>query len=362
MSTGSVGLPPDLAQKASLHSKGGTCPSGPRNRLWLNHQPLFSLHSQKPRPTLVFPLQRAFEFPFPAGVMDTNSERSSPSSGTRATGPPTGPVPTMRTVLRNLASSTGLIHAVRALRRALARLTRRLGWNRDPRNQWRSGLPREIRYWRGYLESRGGNWPEEFAARLDQSGSMLAPFIARHLPPDQRRSRILDVGSGPLSTLGYPLAPDGRTIDLVATDVLATHYRELLKEFELMPASVPIAVGVEDLSSRFGEGEFDLVHMRNALDHCADPLLGIWQMIHVVRPGGYVLLQHYPNEADHANYTGLHCWNIDEQGGRFYLSRPPEVIDVGARLAGAAELRAWRDDSWIYCAIRRLAGDAIRMA
>jgi SAM-dependent methyltransferase len=267
----------------------------------------------------------------------------------------------MRTVLRNLARSTGVIHAVRGVRRALGRQARRLGWGRGPRSQWSSGLASEIRYWRGYLESRGGNWPEEFAARLDRSGRMLDPFLARHLPPDQTRSRILDVGSGPLSILGYPVAPDGRTIDLVATDALAMQYGEMLKEFELVPASVPIAVGVEDLSSRFGEGEFDLVHMRNALDHCADPLLGIRQMIHVVRPGGYVLLQHYPNEADHANYTGLHCWNIDERAGRLYLSRPPEVIDVAAQLAGAAELRTWRDERWIYCAIQRLRRDAIRM-
>jgi hypothetical protein len=94
--------------------------------------------------------------------------------------------------------------------------------------------------------------------------------------------------------------------------------------------------------------------MRNDLDHSIDPVVSLQQMVHVVRPGGYVVLKHYPDEAEGAAYTGLHSWNLNERKGRFIIwQRPGPEIDVGQALGETAEVKAWRDTQWIYAAIKR---------
>jgi SAM-dependent methyltransferase len=51
----------------------------------------------------------------------------------------------------------------------------------------------------------------------------------------------------------------------------------------------------ERLLDMFEPDSFDVAYASNTLDHSYDPLRAIRQMIAVVRPGGIVLLQHFPN-------------------------------------------------------------------
>jgi hypothetical protein len=63
-------------------------------------------------------------------------------------------------------------------------------------------------------------------------------------------------------------------------------------------------------------------HMRNALDHAFDPLEGILQLLHVTKPGGFVLLRHAQNEGVVGKFrVGLHQWAFDVDD-----STPPHFI------------------------------------
>lgn len=227
-------------------------------------------------------------------------------------------------------------------RRAVGIIRRRYhGWvasRRDPEERWRGGIDDEIKFWRDWLETKGSQWPEEYEVRLNPAGQLLDDFVARFLPPDRPRIRILDVGSGPVSSLGFPRSPDGRTVELTAADPLADSYQKLLRRYGIMPPTWPIPLAVEELSNRFDDGVFDLVHARNASDHTVNPVVGIQQMVRVVRPGCYVVLQHYPNEAESEAYAGLHGWNLDEKDGRFIIWHRSSEIDNGHTLGSTADV------------------------
>ncbi len=76
---------------------------------------------------------------------------------------------------------------------------------------------------------------------------------------------------------------------------------------------------------------FDLVHCSNALDHTQDPGLAYHKMMTAVKPGGYLIIQGFENEAINENWEGFHQWNISCSGiGRLALSgknNNPVLID-----------------------------------
>jgi hypothetical protein len=77
-------------------------------------------------------------------------------------------------------------------------------------------------------------------------------------------------------------------------------------------------------------------------------------MIHLVRPGGHVLLRHFRNEAKVGAYHGLHQWNFDCRDGRFMVWQPNSIIDVGDRFGQQIELscsieKAGIFDNWNEC-------------
>lgn len=91
-----------------------------------------------------------------------------------------------------------------------------------------------------------------------------------------------------------------------------------------------------------------MTHARNTLDHGYDPLLAIREMARVTKPGGVVLLQHYPNEAARECYHGLHRWNLSVRDGRLLVSRPAglrtEVHDVETECTGLVHLLSTNED------------------
>ena len=228
---------------------------------------------------------------------------------------------------------------------------------RDPAAQWYKGVNEEIGFWEYWLDRKDA---PDYAERVNPSGRLLDDLIVRRLPPDRSHIRILDVGSGPVSSLGFPRSPDGRQIELTAADPLASSYKKLLRRYSIDPPAWPIPVAAEELSTRFDDGVFDLVYCANALDHSANPLLGIQQMLTVVRPGCYVILKHEPNVAESEAYAGLHDWNFDEREGRFIIRRGSREIDVGQVLGRNAEVSVCRTPVpllgglWICASIRRV--------
>jgi len=150
---------------------------------------------------------------------------------------------------------------------------------------------------------------------------------------------ILDVGAGPLTSLGYRYP--GKTLSIVPVDPLADEYDRLLRDARLVPPIRTIRVAGEDLPGHFGPQKFDIAYACNALDHSADPLRIISNMVAVVRPGGVVVLRHKRNEGEQARYGGLHQWNFDVADGRLLLWNKAGVVDVGSALEGRAVVTAW---------------------
>jgi SAM-dependent methyltransferase len=221
-------------------------------------------------------------------------------------------------------------------RRALVRfgLVRRL--------LWRTRAKSEVDFWAGWLTGAPGTeqWAHDRELRLDPATEILDPLVRVELdrsPVDE--ISILDVGAGPLTSLGYRYP--GKTLTIVPVDPLADHYERLLRDARLEPPIRTLAVAGEALLEHFGSRRFDIAYATNSLDHSADPFAIISNMVSVVRPGGVVLLRHKRNEGESARYGGLHQWNFDVVNDRLVVWNNAVEVNVSAALEQRATTTAW---------------------
>jgi SAM-dependent methyltransferase len=186
------------------------------------------------------------------------------------------------------------------------------------RARWKRESAAELDFWTRWLESGGLHWPDDYRERLDPDlvvAHKLVTEILDQLP--QPSISILDVGAGPLTPLGkvYP----GKDLKITPIDPLADHYDRLLERLGIEPPVRTIAGHGERLLRTFAADSFDIAFAQNALDHAWDPILVIENMLHVIKPHGYVLLRHMRNEAEHEQYRGLHQWNFDVRSEELIL-------------------------------------------
>lgn len=183
------------------------------------------------------------------------------------------------------------------------------------------GLLDEAAFWRRSLANGGKNWDAAaFRMRMDPKFEFqphLRELVEKSPSTVGRTVRVLDVGAGPLSAVGHHWP--GRQVELTAVDPLADTFDQILRELDLHPPTRTRKASGEDLLAQFAQDTFDIVVCSNALDHSRDPLLCIRQMFAVTRPGGWIFLWHYRNEAKEEGYGGLHQWNLDEEGGDLIL-------------------------------------------
>ena len=176
----------------------------------------------------------------------------------------------------------------------------------DAHSRWEAGLPDEIEFWRQILN---GTLPNaDWVAGVRGRVAGQTPFPVDLIPHLKSGSitRILDVGSGPVTTI-CPTAPSA--IEVIATDPLADVYNKLLDENELRPSTRALRVDGEHLSE-FGLGLFDIVYSCNALDHTYDPVRVIREMVTVCNQDGVVFFVGHVNESVTQNGQGLHQWNF----------------------------------------------------
>lgn len=155
-------------------------------------------------------------------------------------------------------------------------------WERRPL-RWRAGLDDEEAFWRNYFSSGGGEWAANYGKRWDASLE-LQDDIKQVLAEIGPRVRILDVGAGPLTTLGK--CWDGERLESPAVDPLADRYDRLLAMYDNDPPVRTIRCDGEELVATFGPDAFDVAFAKNAVDHSYDPVLVLRQMVTVVKPGG----------------------------------------------------------------------------
>lgn len=223
------------------------------------------------------------------------------------------------------------------------------------------GLRGELRWWRGYIATGGGAWPEDLQRRLDPDAPLLEPLIAERLDRFRQASvRVLDVGAGPVTVLGR--RHSNVRLDVTAVDPLGEQYARLLAHAGIEPPVRTQACAGEHVEKRFGTAVFDLAYSRNAVDHSADPLAIVRAMVDTVVPGGFVALRHYRCEAENNGYIDLHNWNFDIDGDALLIWGPYGSYDVSAQLAGEADVTCWLAESslsapWV-CAIIDKGGRA----
>lgn len=127
----------------------------------------------------------------------------------------------------------------------------------------------------------------------------LIPLIG-----DKKEVSILEVGAGPILTIGDRLP--GVEIKITACDNLAREYQEIYGDL-LFNVEYQ---NMEQLD--YPDNSFDIVHCVNALDHTKSPRSALAEMIRVSK--GHVYLRHNINEGEEQNYSGIHRWNIEMKG------------------------------------------------
>jgi SAM-dependent methyltransferase len=170
----------------------------------------------------------------------------------------------------------------------------------------------EILYWRRAYGSKPRDVLERMVSRDRRLDGRVIAAVRSATPSSA--VRILDVGCGPISVLGW--SHPAYAVELTGADPLADDYAHLLAEFGLVVPYPTYAIGAEELPAHIPPNTFDYVFSRNALDHAQDAPLAIANMISVTRSAGTIELEVFENEGVAAGYAGLHRWNfcqLDEQ-------------------------------------------------
>ena len=222
------------------------------------------------------------------------------------------------------------------------------------RERWTRAIPYESTFWEDWLATRAFGNEDEYRARLDPRLPVTERFLAELVvATHEQELSILDVGAGPLTTVGRTYG--SKRLTIVAIDPLAEEYDRILESSGVVPPVRTRPGEGERLLELFPAGSFDIAYSANALDHSYDPLLVIRNMVNVVKPGGYVLLRHRRNEAEAKDYLGLHQWNFDIQDGRFVVWNREGAHDIAHALGSIAEVTAFAEDSEVCCVLRREA-------
>ena len=234
------------------------------------------------------------------------------------------------------------------LRQRVLRLTGFLG------NEWHEALPEELQFWENALKDGLSAYQWRIDPELQLQDDLKRLIDA----PPGAVVRILDVGAGPLSSVGKKW--EGRTLQLIAVDPLAEDYRTMLTRLKIQPPVFTEAGHGEKLLDQFQENYFDIAYATNSLDHSYDPLLAIRQMFAVVKPQGYVYLWHFANVGVAEGYAGLHQWNFDIKHGDMILSNgrgiryslKTEFKNVGTL---ECEFQSFREHKAVVCKLKKLA-------
>lgn len=200
-------------------------------------------------------------------------------------------------------------------------------------NKWLNGISYEYDYWHQYLATKGKKHQELQSFEEVTSYDKKFQFEEYAL---NENVKVLDVGCGPFSTIGT--ISDGFNVEVTAVDPLAYLYKFLKNKYEIKTKVVPEFGMVEVLNRGYKTNSFDIVHMRNALDHCCDPLYGIFNMLFVCKVGGKVILFHHQNEAEAAKYEGFHQWNLITANNELVIWNHDLRINVNEELQDIADV------------------------
>jgi SAM-dependent methyltransferase len=162
-----------------------------------------------------------------------------------------------------------------------------------------------------------------------------AAYLLPHLRPTDR---LLDVGAGP-GTITADLA--GRVADVVAVEI--DEEVAALTRAGLAERGVTADVRVGDVHAlALADGEFDVVHAHQVLQHVADPVLALRELARVTRAGGVIGVRDsdYSAFAWYPRTVGLDRWlELYEEAARANGGEP----DAGRHLLAWAHAAGLHD-------------------
>lgn len=213
----------------------------------------------------------------------------------------------------------------------------------------RLALVSEIFFWNLWLRRRVADRSVTELLRPDRLVTRSLWELIDQIAADP--VRILEVGAGPIASVRF--SHPKRRLQITATDVLAEEYNRILHRRRITPPIRTIYADAERLTTQFGANAFDLVYAANCIDHMRDPLTAIQEMVSVVRPGGYVVMDHMIDEGAHQDYAGLHQWNLRAENGRLILWNRTQRYDLTKSLAPSCDVRAKLDDDNLHVEVRK---------
>lgn len=205
---------------------------------------------------------------------------------------------------------------------------------KESTKRWIKGIPYEVAFWRSYYGNRRSR-TELFSWSLYNKECELDDFdVAAFIGTLGDDPVILDVGCALSYAFGNRF--NGELKPVTYVDPLAPFYNRILDRYHIDRPRIRFGM-VENLSSNFEENTVDFIHIRNALDHCADPLEGILQALCCLKTGGILYLNHFRNEAVNEGYRGFHQFNVDEHDGHTILWNRDTRVDVTETIAPFAK-------------------------
>jgi SAM-dependent methyltransferase len=212
----------------------------------------------------------------------------------------------------------------------------------------KTGLRSELAFWEKWIRTKGSEWPEDFKRRLDPHSAATGYHLQVLERIGADTIHILDVGAGPLTTIGKRYQE--KTLVIKACDPLADEYKKILDRYSIKAPVVTEKCDGERLGEKYQSNYFDWVNAQNCVDHSSDPVKVIREMIQITKIGGFISLCHEVNEAKLEAYRGLHQWNFYESDGNFMVSgKYGYQLNLTEQLKKDLVLTTWIDqDNWIY--------------
>ena len=214
--------------------------------------------------------------------------------------------------------------------------------------RWLRGIPYEVAFWESYYSHPKSLEALYSWSDYDKNCTLDNFDIQKFLTQSGSRPIMIDVGCALSYVLGTKFDNPGTELHLI--DPLARFYNRILDRTHNDRQRLREGM-IELLSTLYAPGSVDMVHVRNALDHCADPMVGIYESLHVLRKGGVLYLHHHINEAEREAYNGFHQYNIECRDGKLMIWNRESRIDVNEKLIGIADVKCSELDGKYVVAI-----------
>lgn len=192
--------------------------------------------------------------------------------------------------------------------------------------KWLKGIPYEVAFWQSYYGNKKRR-KELFGWSLFNKQCELDEFDIDTFIQNCKSSspRLLDVGCALSYAFGNII--NGEEANVCYVDPLAPFYNKILNRYKIERPYITFGM-IESLSASFDMNSIDFIHVRNALDHCSNPLQGIIQCLICLKPEGVLYLNHFIDEAENEGYRGFHQFNINTEDGQLILWNNNTHINV----------------------------------